>query len=139
MQVKVGISSGIITAKTSLYSVKTEKTLSPIKSFESSLKSLSFETFFKRSLFLKIAVLVFSILNESVDENLTARIMRSASSLKRTSAFPTALITLFSISFFPPNKSTISFLLGLNAIALTVKSRRDKSSSILLTNFTFSG
>ncbi|MPM57459.1 hypothetical protein SDC9_104281 [bioreactor metagenome] len=70
--------------------------------------------------------------------NLAARIMRKASSLKRSSGLPTALINLLAKSSCPLKKSLI-FPCRSIAMALIVKSRLFKSSCRLRTYSTFSG
>ena len=71
--------------------------------------------------------------------NLAARIIRSGSSLNESSGLPGVLINLLSRSPTPLYKSIKvgSSVVNSSAIALIVKSRRDKSASIVLPNSTF--
>ena len=71
--------------------------------------------------------------------NLAARIIRSGSSLKDSSAFPGVLINLFCKSATPLNRSIKvgSGVVSSSAIALIVKSLLAKSPSIVLPNSTF--
>ena len=71
--------------------------------------------------------------------NLAALIIRSGSSLKESSGFPGVFINLFCRSLTPLNKSIKvgSSVVSSSAIALIVKSRRNRSSSMLLPNSTF--
>ena len=79
-----------------------------------------------------------SISKFSCAEKRKARKMRSASSEKRTSGSPTARKIPFSRSSRPPNRST-SPTVSFHAMALTVKSRRDRSSAIRPVKATASG
>ncbi len=84
----------------------------------------------KSWLFLDIDVVVSaSIAKLSSEAKRTARIIRSASSPKRSSGLPTVLSRFFLISPVPSNKSTNTSPFGRHAMALIVKSRRFKSSS----------
>ena len=78
------------------------------------------------------------ISNPSCAAKRTPRKILSASSLKRSLAFPTHRIHFLCRSSFPP-KISISPSLSLYAIALIVKSLRSKSSFRLLVNVTSLG
>ena len=130
---------GIISAKTSGYLKSTSAAPSEHKSSESSLEMRSGESLLRSFLQLLIALEVSSsIENERTAENRSARRMRSASSLKRVSAFPTQRISLFSISSFPPNGSKRAPF-SSSAMAFIVKSRRERSSEIFFEKLTKSG
>ena len=126
-----------ISSKTTRYLSNTSRGFSAIISFESSTAILSAEMFFKSFLQEKIALDVSSsISNPSTAENLSALIMRSASSPNRISGSPTQRIVFLLRSALPPKRSKIP-VSGLYAKAFMVKSRLFKSSSILPENVTF--
>ncbi len=107
--------------------------------FTNSSRTRSPETAFSEALCFLMASAVFSsIVKPSVVASRAARSIRKASSLKRSSAVPTALMIFFCKSSCPPNKS-VMVLSASMAMAFTVKSRRDKSSSNVLACITASG
>ena len=117
--------------------------------------------FRRREFFLSAFFVCCSIEKPSWTDNLTARSKRKASSSNRSSGFPTARIiflfkspcpsygSLINLEFCPPAgganfEISLDFELKIRglisiAIAFIVKSLRDKSSSIVFTNFTSSG
>ncbi len=128
--------------------------------FKNSSLILSLEIAWSQGLFFLIALLVFSSISKpKVAANLTARIILKASSLNLSSGLPTARIILSSKSFCPLKGSIILNCLEFRiwnlefvsdfgfrisdftsrAMALIVKSRLDRSSSIVLANFISSG
>ncbi len=81
---------------------------------------------------------ICSMLNPSCAANRTPRRIRSASSEKRSVAFPTHRMTRALKSSIPPNMSTRPSF-SLYAMAFIVKSRRSRSSLKLLVNVTSAG
>ena len=100
----------------------------------------SFEIFANCPAHCFIASLVFSSIEKpSSAEIRIARIMRRASSAKRSFGSPTARIIPAEVSFMPPYRSRSCSETGLYANAFTLKSRRFRSSSIFCPNSTLSG
>ena len=95
--------------------------------------------FFNTSGSERAARVFSSILNPSWPENLTARTGLSPSSANRSCGSPTVRIILFLMSFCPSKGSVSSPLSKSAAIAFIVKSRRERSSSIVVANFMLSG
>ncbi len=89
--------------------------------------------------FLIASLVSVSMVKSNSVASRTARMMRSASSLNRSFATPTARIVLSPRSCCPLKKSKMSCFIGSYAIAFTVKSRRFKSSSSFLLKVTLSG
>ena len=111
----------------------------PIIVFINSSRIRSAEIISSRlAIFFIAAITAGSTIKSNWLINLAARIILSGSSLKESSGLPGVLITLFCKSDTPPYKSIkvgVS-VVNSNAIALIVKSRRDKSPSILSPNST---
>ncbi len=111
----------------------------PINNFSNSTRIRSTAIFSRLGpICFKAALVCGAISKPSCALNLNARIIRRASSLKRTSASPTARIRFCAISVNPSNKSMMSPSLVI-AMALIVKSRLFKSSAKLRTKVTLSG
>ena len=95
-------------------------------------RSIEMEAVFCRTSSLKGSLYVsFSILKPSLPAKRTARIGLSPSSINRSCAFPTVLIIFFLMSLRPPYGSTTFPSARFTAIAFIVKSRRERSSSIV--------
>ena len=110
-----------------------------INNLSNSIKERSTEIFSSKGACAAIAVNVSGSISKSrLAAKRKPRIIRSASSLKRSAGFPTARNNLASKSAKPLNLSIIKPV-SSSAKALTVKSRRFKSSSRERTNDTLLG
>ena len=112
----------------------------PANSLRSSSETRSRETFASDGSAGSIAASVAgSSSNPSCEANRATRITRNPSSVNRATGSPTARNTRASRSFTPSNGSNIAFPATSYAIALTVRSRRNRSSCSGTPNTTESG